>query len=212
MAICLHADTLIHTQGADLVGVLFFQHFPSSKQYLRIYDCVFFSNFVGRNSNWNPNLIKKVWLLWRPVNGRGGKVKSLTFLPLLANFPWLFSRLLLHRLQTLVPLIHFGWFISFFPWLPADWFGCRRSRASWAKAGFVMVSFEAAELSSCHTSSLSKMNPANKEPLVVEQHLERSLPGKWDIDFPLFLALLFFHAGSFFFLPSSHSVPAPVTT
>lgn len=137
-------------------------------------------------------------MLWRPVNGHSGRVVSVTFLPLMADFPWFFSGLLLSTLQTLVILIPVGWFISFFPWLSVDWFSRRRSRASSAKAGGVIISGEAAELSSCHTCSPSKMNWPNEEPLVVEQHLERSLPGKWDIDFLLFVALLIFHLGSFF--------------
>lgn len=51
LAICLHADTLIHTGGADLVGVLFFITFPPLSN---ICACVivvfFFCNFVGCNN------------------------------------------------------------------------------------------------------------------------------------------------------------------
>lgn len=57
----------------------------------------------------------------------------------------------------------------------------------------------------------SKVKPPNEEPLLAEQHLKRSLPGKWDIDFLLFWffkSYFFF----FFFLKGSPSAPALVTT
>lgn len=79
-------------------------------------------------------------MLWRPVNGHSGRVVSVTFLPLMADFSLIFFWPFAYALQTLVILIPVGWFISFFPWLSVDWFSRRRSRASSAKAGGVIIS------------------------------------------------------------------------